>query len=64
MYTSRRQVYERLKEKLGEPTDIYYIKEKISGARWNIPFSDKKRINAVLSRPTIIGQVQDKKEAD
>lgn len=58
IYTCRKVVYERLKSKLGEPTKIFYTKRKISGARWNIPFKDKKRINIALSRPVIIGEVE------
>lgn len=30
----------------------------VRGARWNIPFKDKKRINIALSRPVIVGEVE------
>lgn len=55
-YTSRLPVYKRLKAKLGEPTYTYYTQGQISGAYWNIPFADKKRMNVVFSKTTIIGQ--------
>ncbi len=54
-YTSRYAVYERLIKKLGEPTQVYYIDKKISGASWTIPFSDKKMLGNIFSRPTIVG---------
>lgn len=55
-YTSRFSVYNRLKAKLGEPTHTYYTQGQISGAYWDIPFTDKKRMNVVFSKTTIIGQ--------
>jgi len=56
VYTSQKTVYSRLIKKLGEPTKLHYTQKQISGANWNIPFEDKKRINLVLSRPLLIGQ--------
>lgn len=55
-YTSRFPVYNRLKAKLGEPTHTYYIQGQISGAYWDIPFADKKRMNVVFSKTAVIGQ--------
>lgn len=55
-YTTRFPVYNRLKAKLGEPTHTYYTQGQISGAYWDIPFADKKRMNVVFSKTTIIGQ--------
>lgn len=57
-YTSRKSIYDRLCRKIGEPQETYYTKNKIMGAKWNIPFSDKKRISAILSRPTLIGNIK------
>lgn len=57
-YTSKESICNRMTKKIGQPTQKYYTKEKISGARWNIPFSDKKKITAVLSRPTLIGNIK------
>lgn len=54
-YTSRYAVYDRLKKKLGEPTQTYYTDKKISGACWKIPFDDKKVLGNIFSRPTIVG---------
>lgn len=56
LYTCQKIVYERLLKKIGQPKKIFYTKEKISGANWEIPFEDKKRITQILSRPTLIGQ--------
>lgn len=55
-YTSRNSVYNRLKAKLGEPTKTYYTQKQISGAYWNIPFIDKKRMNVIFSKTIVIGQ--------
>lgn len=55
-YTSRYATYNRLKAKLGEPTHTYYTQRQISGAYWEVPFEDKKRLAVIFSRPTIIGQ--------
>ncbi len=57
-YTSRYATYNRLKAKLGEPTKTYYIQKQISGAYWDIPISDKKRMNVIFSKTTIIGNVK------
>lgn len=56
-YTSRQATYSRLKEKLGEPTHTYYTQSQISGAYWEVPFSDKKKLSVIFSRPTIIGSL-------
>lgn len=56
VYTCQKSVYERLLTKLGTPIHKYYTKKKISGAKWEIPFKDKKNITKILSRATLIGQ--------
>lgn len=58
LYTSRKAVYKRIEEKLGEPKKIFYVHKKISGAYWNIPFGDKRKLTSVLSRPMLIGNVK------
>lgn len=58
IYTSRRMTFNKIKAKLGEPSHIYYLKKKISGATWKIPFSEKRKITTVLSRPLLIGSVK------
>jgi len=58
IYTSKKSVYERLEKKLNKPNDTYYIKDKICGGRWKIPFSDKRKITSVLSRPLLIGSMK------
>lgn len=58
VYTSRKAIYERLYKKIGEPKEIYYTKKKITGAKWIIPFSNKKTISSLLSRPTLIGNMK------
>ena len=56
LYTCQKTVYDRLRKKIGEPNKTYYTDNKISGASWQIPFEDKKRIRQILSRPSLIGQ--------
>lgn len=56
LYTSSELIYSRYLEKLGEPSKIYYIKNKISGASWKVPFDDKKRSGYIFSRPSIVGK--------
>lgn len=58
IYTSRKSIYERLCRKIGTPQNIYSTKNKITGAKWQVPFSDKKTISALLSRPTLIGNIK------
>ena len=58
IYTSIRMTFNKIKAKLGEPSDTYYLKKKISGATWKIPFSEKRKITTVLSRPLLIGSVK------
>ena len=56
IYTSQKSVYKRLCQKLNMPSHTYYTNNQISGAKWEIPFSDKTHITMILSRPTLIGQ--------
>ena len=58
VYTCRKYVYDRLIKKIGQPTKVIYTSKKISGGRWNIPFTNKKTITQILSRPTLIGNKQ------
>ena len=57
-YSCRKQVINKLREKLGEPTRTFTYKGSISGASWEIGFDEKKKITSVLSRPLLIGQVK------
>ena len=54
VYTSRKTIYNRYLKALGEPTQTYYTNKKISGAKWIIPFKDKK-INYLFSKTILIG---------
>lgn len=56
VYTCQKTVYERFLKKIGQPVNKYYTNKKISGGNWEISFEDKKGINQILSRPTLIGQ--------
>lgn len=58
LYTCRKPVYERIQKKIGEPTKVYYTQNQISGGYWIIPFKEKKKITSILSRPTLIGQME------
>ena len=59
IYTSRKSIYLKLHNKLGEPHKTYYSKsKKITGGIWKIPFSDKKNLTSILSRPLLIGNIK------
>lgn len=58
IYSSRKAVIQRLYTKLGEPTKTDYIDKALTGASWNIPFADKKKITIALSRPILIAQMK------
>lgn len=55
-YTSRYAVYNRLIKKLGDPLHEYYMGGKVCGAKWSVPFSDKKGVKTILSMTIVIGQ--------
>lgn len=58
IYTSRKLTYNRLESKLGKPTRIFQIGNKICGGNWSIRFSDKRKISSILSRPLLIGDIK------
>lgn len=58
IYSSRKSVIQRLYNKLGEPSKTDYINKSVTGASWQIPFADKKKITIALSRPLLIGQMK------
>ena len=53
-YTNRKTVFYRWLKRFGEPTQTYYIKSKIAGAKWVLSFSDS-RIKSVFSKTLLIG---------
>lgn len=58
IYSSRKSVIQRLYNKLGEPSKTDYINKSVTGASWQIPFEDKKKITIALSKPLLIGQMK------
>lgn len=58
VYTCRKSVAKRLYNKLGIPDKTYSTNNKISGVRYFINFDDKRSLNKVLSRPTLIGNIK------
>ena len=52
--TNRKLQYERLLNKLGEPTKKQYIKSELCSAYWDIPFINRKKINNALSITLLI----------
>ena len=58
IYSSRKSVIQRLQNKLGEPAKTYYINKEVTGANWDIPFAEKKKMNFALSKTIIIGQIK------
>lgn len=55
IYTSRKKQIENLTKALGEPNILFTIKEKVCGCKWNIPFENTKATSKALSRPLLIG---------
>lgn len=55
VYTSNKTIYKRIQNKIGEPNKIHTINGKITGGFWIIPFSYKKNLTSILSRPLLIG---------
>lgn len=58
IYTSRKMTFDRLKFKLGDPDDTYCISGKVTGGRWKVPFSEKRKLTSILSRPLLIGNIK------
>ena len=56
VYTSKKSIFIRIKNKIGEPSRIFNVKGQISGAEWRIPFKEKKKITSILSRHLLIGK--------
>ena len=54
IYTSRKTIYNRYLKVLGNPTKTYTTNKQISGAKWVIPFQDKK-VNYLFSKTILIG---------
>ncbi len=55
VYTSNSTTYSKLIKKIEYEPKKFITKGKISGAEWRIPFSDRKTITSILSRPLLIG---------
>ena len=58
VYTSRKQVGERLKKKIGEPTDIYKNGNKIYAVNYKRNLFDKD-VAKFLSKMLLIGAFRD-----
>ena len=58
MYSCRKAVIKKLKDKLGEPSKVYKIRDQVSGVSWTLSFENKRKITSVLSRPTLIRSVK------
>lgn len=58
VYTSRKQVAERLKKKIGEPTDIYKNGNKIYAVNYKRNLFDKD-VAKFLSKMLLIGAFRD-----
>ena len=55
IYTSQKDVYRRIVKRIGQPNYTDFLKGKTVSGRWIIPFSERKMITQILSRPTLIG---------
>ncbi len=58
IYSSRKSIIQRLNKKVGDANKSDYINNAITGASWDIPFSDRKKITSALSKPILIGQMK------
>ena len=63
VYTSRKQVGERLKKKIGEPTDIYKNGNKIYAVNYKRNLFDKD-VAKFLSKMLLIGAFRDENSVD
>lgn len=58
LYTCRKDAYDRIANRIGEPTKKYYVGKKVSGVCWKIPFSEGNKITKILSRPVLVGTLK------
>ena len=63
VYTSRKQVGERLKKKIGEPTDKYVSNGKIYAVNYKRNLFDKD-VAKFLSKMLLIGAFRDENSVD
>ena len=63
VYTSRKQVGERLKKKIGEPTDKYISNGKIYAVNYKRNLFDKD-VAKFLSKMLLIGAFRDENSVD
>ena len=63
IYTSRKQVGERLKKKIGEPTDKYVSNGKIYAVNYKRNLFDKD-VAKFLSKTLLIGGFRDENSVD
>ena len=63
VYTSRKQVGERLKKKIGEPTDKYISNGKIYAVNYKRNLFDKD-VAKFLSKMLLIGSLRDENSTD
>ena len=63
IYTSRKQVGERLKKKIGEPTDKYVSNNKIYAVNYKRNLYDKDAAK-FLSKMLLIGAFRDENSVD
>lgn len=55
IYTSQRAVAKRLIDRVGQPTKIDRVGTAVASCKWILPFSEKRKITKLLSRPLLIG---------
>ena len=63
VYTSRKQVAERLKKKIGDPTDVYKNGNKIYAVNYKRNLFDKD-VAKFLSKMLLIGSFRDENSVD
>ena len=63
VYTSRKQVAERLKKKIGEPTDKYISNNKVYAVNYKRNLYDKD-VSKFLSKMLLIGAFRDENSSN
>lgn len=49
IFTSRKEVYRDLVKAIGEPDRQSFVKCKVVGGCWRIPFAEREKIRKILS---------------
>lgn len=54
VFTSCKEVYDKLYAEIGEPTEFSKAKGKVIGGKWKVQCTDRKKVKKILSITNII----------